>query len=71
MNKNKIKDIIYIVIAIILSVLAFRFVIWLMPIIIVLILAYFIYKSLNKNSKQNNKKVRNIKVIHDDEKDNK
>jgi len=70
MNRNIIKDIIYLLIAIIVSIFVIRFVIWLLPIILIAIVAYMIYKSIKKNkidievNKKNNNK-RRIKVIHD------
>ena len=74
MNKEVIKEIIYIIVAVILGVLAVKFVIWLLPIIIMGIVAYMIYKSIKKNKvdvevNKSNKK-RPMKVIHDlDEED--
>lgn len=68
MNKEKIKDIIYLIIAVLLSILAVRFMIWALPIILIAALAYVIYrflnvkKSENQSAKEQNK---NIKVIHD------
>lgn len=69
MNKEVIKEIIYIILAVILGVLAVKFVIWLLPIIIMGIVAYMIYKSIKKNKvdvevNKSNKK-RPMKVIHD------
>lgn len=67
MNKETIKDIIYIIIAIVLSILAVKFMIWALPIILVAALAYIIYREIkkNKNGGVNNKKEKNVKVIHD------
>lgn len=69
MNRNIIKEIIYILIAILLGVCAVKFVIWLLPVILIGIVAYMIYKSIKKNKvnvevtkKKNNRK---MKVIHD------
>lgn len=69
MNKEVIKEIIYIIVAVILGVLAVKFVIWLLPIIIMGIVSYMIYKSIKKNKvdvevNKSNKK-RPMKVIHD------
>ena len=55
--------------AVILGVFAVKFVIWLLPIIIMGIVAYMIYKSIKKNKvsvgvNKSNKK-RPMKVIHD------
>lgn len=54
MNKEKVRDIIYLIIAILLSVVAVHLFIWLLPVILVLILTYYIYKSLKINKKFNN-----------------
>ena len=69
MNKEVIKEIIYIIVAVILGVFAVKFVIWVLPIIIMGIVAYMIYKSIKKNKvdvevNKSNKK-RPMKVIHD------
>lgn len=80
MDKNKLRDIIYILVAIIFSVLAVKLVIWLLPIIIIAVLTYFIYKKIKKvNIKDNNdtweRKTetktlkKNKKIIIDEEKD--
>lgn len=76
MNKEVIKEILYIAIAIILSYLAIRFVIWALPVILVGLLALFIYISIKKDkyknsniSKSTNRK-KKMKVIHEfDDKD--
>lgn len=68
MSKEKIKDIIYLIIAILLSILAIRFMIWALPIILVVVLAYTIYRYLSVKRSEGesaNKKEKNIKVIHD------
>jgi len=76
MNKEKVRDIIYLIIAILLSVVAVRLFIWLLPVILVLILTYYIYKSLKINKKfnsSNNKTTNNNKkkiVIIDSEDNN-
>ena len=46
MDKEKIKNIIYIVVAVLLSYLAIRFMLWALPFILVALLAYFIYEKL-------------------------
>lgn len=69
MNRNIIKELIYILIAVFIGIYAVKFVIWLLPVILMAIFAYMIYKSIKKNNvnvevnKTNNK--RKIKVIHD------
>lgn len=54
-------------VAVILGVIAVKFVIWLLPIIIMGIVAYMIYKSIKKSKVDVNKsnKKRPMKVIHD------
>jgi len=42
MDKEKLRDIVYITLAILLSILAIKLFLWLLPIIIIAILAYFI-----------------------------
>ena len=49
MNKETIKEILYIIIAIILSVLAVKFIIWLLPVIIIIFLSLIIYINLKKD----------------------
>lgn len=70
MNKEVIKEIIYILIAVLLGIFAVKFVIWLLPVILIGIVAYLIYKSIKKNNvnvgvNKNTKKKRQMKVIHD------
>lgn len=72
MNKETIKEIIYILIAILLGVLSVKFVIWMLPIILIGIVSYLIYSSMKKNKNENvntntktKNKGKNIKVIHD------
>ena len=76
MNKELIKEILYIAIAIILSYLAIRFVIWALPVILVGLLAIFIYISIKKDKYKNSNiskstdKKKKMKVIHEfDDKD--
>ncbi|MDD5827256.1 MAG: hypothetical protein PUD25_05760 [Bacilli bacterium] len=74
MDKEKIKDIIYLIIAILLSYLAIRFMIWVLPFILVALLAYFIYEKLkksNKNANSNKKKKKKIVIIDEESHDNK
>ena len=78
MDKDKLRDIVYILVAILFSILAIKLVIWLIPIIIVLVLAYFIYKKLKESNRSNTwkreeqakpSKKRNKRIIIDEEKD--
>lgn len=77
MDKERLRDIIYIIVAIIFSVIAIKIFIWLLPVIIVAILAYFIYKSMKKSlhqdkwEKQSHEKTQKKKkkiIIIDEEK---
>ncbi len=66
MNKDTIKEIIYIIVSILLSVLAVKFVIWLLPVILIALVSYLLYTNIKKNKKEENiNKEKNIKVIHD------
>lgn len=49
MNKDKVKELIYILVAIVLGILIVKFVIWLLPILLIGICSYYIYKSMKKN----------------------
>ena len=63
MNKDKIKEIIYIIIAIILSILAVKFMIWLLPIILVVMLSIIIYSNIKMNKNNTSNKNDNIKEV--------
>ena len=66
MNKDTIKEIIYIIVSILLAVLAVKFVIWLLPVILVALFSYILYMNIKRNKKEENiNKDKNIKVIHD------
>ena len=76
MNKEVIKEILYVAIAIVLAILAIKFVIWALPIILVGLLALFIYISIKKdrykksNISKSTDKNKKMKVIHEfDDKD--
>lgn len=73
MNKEKIKNIIYIVVAILLSYFAIHFMIWVLPFILVALLAYFIYEKLKTSDKKvnSNKKKKKIVIIDEESHDNK
>lgn len=74
MDKEKIKDIIYLIIAILLSYFAIRFMIWVLPFILVALLAYFIYEKLKTSDKKvnsNKKKKKKIVIIDEESHDNK
>ncbi len=64
MNKDTVKEILYIFIAILVSVIIVRVAIWLLPIILVAVLAYYIYTKLiknKKNSKDNDDRIIDVK----------
>ena len=66
MNKDTIKEIIYIIVSILLAVLAVKFVIWLLPVILIALVSYLLYMNIKKNKQEENiNKEKNIKVIHD------
>ncbi len=66
MNKDTIKEIIYIIVSILLAVLTVKFVIWLLPVILVALFSYLLYMNIKRNKKEENiNKDKNIKVIHD------
>ena len=74
MDKEKIKDIIYLIIAILLSYFAIHFMIWALPFILVALLAYFIYEKLKTSDKKvnsNKKKKKKIVIIDEESHDNK
>ncbi len=70
MDKEKIKNIIYIVVAVLLSYLAIRFMLWALPFILVALLAYFIYEKLktSDSNKEENSKKKKKKIVIIDEK---
>ena len=74
MDKEKIKDIIYLIIAILLSYFAIHVMIWVLPFILVALLAYFIYEKLKTSDKKvnsNKKKKKKIVIIDEESHDNK
>lgn len=71
MNKENLRQIIYIIMSILLSILAIKLFIWLLPIILIAILAIFIYNSLRKEKRVYKKetKTNKKKIIIIDEED--
>lgn len=70
MNKDTLRSIIYLIVAILLSVIAIQVFIWLLPIILIILLASFIYSKMKdanprfvhtehetKTNKRKNKKI--------------
>lgn len=54
MNKDTVKEILYIFIAILVAVVIVKVAIWLLPVILIAVLAYYIYTRLIKNKKDSN-----------------
>lgn len=54
MNNDTVKEILYIFIAILVAVVIVKVAIWLLPVILIAVLAYYIYTRLIKNKKDNN-----------------
>lgn len=65
MNKEMIKEVIYIVIAIILSILAVKFMMWLLPVIVVVMLSLIIYSYIKMNKNNTSDKNKDIKEVFD------
>ena len=69
MNKDTVKEMLHILLAIVLGIMAVRFVIWLLPVILIAICSYYIYTKIKKNSKQKYKETtkkktkKEIKII--------
>ena len=53
MNKDQIKETMYILIAIVLGIFAVKFIIWLLPIILIAVFSYHIYNSIKKKKQPN------------------
>ena len=62
MNKENVKEFMYILIAVVLGIIAVKFFIWLLPIILTIMCSYYIYKYIKKNRSCYNKKS-DIKII--------
>ena len=66
MNKDFVKEVMYIIIAILIGIVTIKFIIWLLPIILIGLCSYYIYKSIKNNKTKNKKqpaKKKNIKII--------
>ena len=75
MNRNAITEILYILIAITLGILTIKFIIWLLPVILIGICSFYIYKKIKRNiksftKKENQKERKDIKIIDMVEDDN-
>jgi len=71
MNKDIIKEILYMFIAVLLGFIAVKFIIWLLPIILVLLISHYIYIAIkrnrpNKNKKKVHKTIKIIEMVEDD-----
>ena len=72
MNKDIIKEILYMIIAVIVGVLAVKFIIWLLPMILVFLISIYIYMSikkhrLNKKKTKVKKTIKIIEMVEDDD----
>ncbi len=68
MDKNNIKQILYIILAIVIAIIAVKLFIWLLPIVLIIIVAFLIYNSMKpKKTTKSNKKVKIIDAKNDDE----
>ena len=68
MDKNNIKQILYIILAIVIAIIAVKIFIWLLPIVLIIIVAFLIYNSMKpKKTTKSNKKVKIIDAKNDDE----
>lgn len=68
MDKNNIKQILYIILAIVIAIIAVKLFIWLLPIVLIIIVAFLIYNSMKpKKTTKSNKKVKIIDAKVDDE----
>ena len=66
LEKFEVKEIDCLIVSILLAVLAVKFVIWLLPVILIALVSYLLYMNIKKNKKEENiNKEKNIKVIHD------
>lgn len=75
MDKEKLREIVYLIVAIVLAILAVKFVIWLLPFILIILLASFLYGAMKKSkgnySKDTNKKNKKVVIIDEDDGKNK
>ncbi len=73
MDKELLRKVVYITIAIIVSIIAVKLFIWLLPVILITLLALYIYSAMETNNNKNKKTKDNNKkkiIIIDEEKDN-
>ncbi len=76
MNREKVTNIIYIVVAVLVSMLVVALFIWLLPIILVLLLAGYLYSAMRKakykreRSKRDTNQKKKILIIDEVSEDN-
>ena len=65
MNKNSLNEIIWILLSTIIGIIAIKFIIWLLPVILIGVASYYIYKFLKKKTikTKTNKRKKTIKII--------
>lgn len=71
MDKEKLREVIYILVAIVVAILAVKLFIWLLPIILIIIVAGFIYNSMKKHKNEDVKDKGKKIIIIDEENENK
>ncbi|MBQ6495071.1 MAG: hypothetical protein IJI49_03625 [Bacilli bacterium] len=67
MNKEDVKKIVYSLIAIFVAIILVKLFIWLLPVILILLLAYYLYTKMTDKNKVNKKDNKNKKIIIIDE----
>ena len=67
MNKEDVKKIVYSLIAIFVAIILVKLFIWLLPVILILLLAYYLYTKMTDKNKLNKKDNKNKKIIIIDE----
>lgn len=58
MDKEKLREVVYIVMAVLVAVLVIKLVIWLLPVVLIVMLALFIYGSMKRNGKREQEEVK-------------
>ena len=52
MNKEKVRDIVYLIMAVFVSIIAVKLMIWLLPVILIVLLACYLYGSMKRTDKK-------------------
>lgn len=71
MDKEKIREIVYILVAIVVAIIAVKLFIWLLPIVLIALLALYIYGSMknrNKSANVRKDKKKDITIIDEENK---